>query len=124
MVLKRYVIEFGMGVDLHGEDYTKASERAIKDAIYRADLCGLVEILNLDIDDIVVEVVIGCPEPDKVDVERIEKTIPVGKKIIKVVKGGLKVPGLYLERFAKTSNIVVAVAGITVKVDTSKIKIS
>ena len=58
------------------------------------------------------------------DVERIEKTIPVGKKIIKVVKGGLKVPGLYLERFAKTSNIVVAVAGITVKVDTSKIKIS
>ena len=38
MTLKRFATEFGMGVDLRGEDHTKAAIRAVKDALYRNSL--------------------------------------------------------------------------------------
>ncbi|MEM8542155.1 MAG: Lin0512 family protein, partial [Pseudomonadota bacterium] len=38
MALKRFATEFGMGVDLRGQDYTKAAIRAVKDALYRNSL--------------------------------------------------------------------------------------
>jgi uncharacterized protein (TIGR02058 family) len=31
--IKRYVVEFGYGVDLHGQDVNKAAQKAVKDAI-------------------------------------------------------------------------------------------
>ena len=34
MTLKRVAMEFGMGTDLHGMDYTKAAVRARKDALW------------------------------------------------------------------------------------------
>ena len=36
MQTKRFVVEIGSGVDLHGEDVTKAACRAVKDAISRS----------------------------------------------------------------------------------------
>ena len=33
MGTKRFIVEIGTGVDLHGEDVTKAACRAVKDAI-------------------------------------------------------------------------------------------
>ena len=38
MTMKRAILEMGMGNDLHGEDYTKAAERAIKDALHHSSL--------------------------------------------------------------------------------------
>ena len=37
----RYIIEFGMGTDFHGQDVTKAACKAVKDAVSRSCLCGL-----------------------------------------------------------------------------------
>ena len=38
MQLKRYVTEMGMGIDVHGGDYTKAAKRAVSDAIRHSSL--------------------------------------------------------------------------------------
>jgi uncharacterized protein (TIGR02058 family) len=48
MGTKRFIVEIGSGADLHGEDVTKAACRAVKDAISRSCLCGLVEILAIE----------------------------------------------------------------------------
>ena len=32
MAKKRCLLEMGMGTDLHGKDYTKAAQRAVRDA--------------------------------------------------------------------------------------------
>ena len=38
MALKRFAMEFGMGTDLQGADYTKAAVRALKDALWHNSL--------------------------------------------------------------------------------------
>ena len=38
MTKKRYITEMGMGVDVHGSDYTKAAKRAVADAIRHSSL--------------------------------------------------------------------------------------
>ena len=35
---QRFIIEMGMGNDLHGMDYTKAAKRAIEDAFRHSSL--------------------------------------------------------------------------------------
>ena len=47
MTMKRAILEMGMGNDLHGEDYTKAAERAIKDALHHSSL-SFIRTLNID----------------------------------------------------------------------------
>ena len=44
---KRFIVEIGTGIDIHGENATKAACRAVKDAVSRSCLCGLLEILEL-----------------------------------------------------------------------------
>ncbi|WP_034631412.1 Lin0512 family protein [Desulfotruncus alcoholivorax] len=39
-MMKRYIIEFGTGIDFHGQDVTGAARKAVKDAISHACLCG------------------------------------------------------------------------------------
>ena len=38
MARKRFAMEFGMGTDLQGADYTKAAVRALKDALWHNSL--------------------------------------------------------------------------------------
>ena len=38
MALNRYVTEMGMGVDVHGRNYTGAAKRAVSDAIRHSSL--------------------------------------------------------------------------------------
>jgi len=41
---KKFVIEFGFGIDQHGQDPTHAAIKAIKDAISRCYLIGISEL--------------------------------------------------------------------------------
>lgn len=119
---KRFIVEFGMGTDLHGQDVTKASCRAVQDAISRSCLCGLQEILALpDLNDMMVEVKIAAPHPEQVDQEIVLSEIPFGQKNIPVIEGGLAVPTLFDESQGDVNaDTVVAVAAITVWVDVQK----
>lgn len=115
---KRYIIELGWGADLHGQDVTKAAERAVKDAISRSCLCGLKEILEMkDINEVGIHVTIATPYPNQLDKEKVMKVLPIGKKSIEIVEGGMEVPGLYVKDFGDLKDsIVVANACVEVKV--------
>ncbi|MBQ1330655.1 MAG: Lin0512 family protein [Desulfovibrio sp.] len=116
--MQRYVVEFGMGADLHGCDSTKAALRAVHDATHRSCLCGLVEIMNRGgFEGVHVHVDLAVPHPERVDCDAVLAAVPIGEKSIEVKDGGLAVPGIEVPVFATgSSDIVIAVAALTVSV--------
>jgi len=119
MAKKRFIVEIGTGVDLHGEDVTEAACRAVKDAISRSCLCGLSEIVGLEKPgELEVDVVIASPKPEEVDLERVKEALPAGRKTASSVAGGMRVRGLMVPKYGPgRDHIVVANAGITVSID-------
>lgn len=116
-MLKRYIVELGMGADLHGGDITKAAIKAVKDATSRSCLCGIEDVLGLSPLEMHVHIKIGCSNPNKLDKDSVMKAIPVGTSEIEVVKGGLGVRGLEVPDFGVGDTIEVVVAALTVSVD-------
>ena len=90
MALVRCVTEMGMGVDVHGLDYTNAAKRAVFDALHHSSL-GFQRLLGKTADDMRVDVTIGVPEPGAVDGDAVVATLPHGTGHINVVHGGLQV---------------------------------
>jgi uncharacterized protein (TIGR02058 family) len=117
---KRYIVEIGTGADLHGEDVTKAACRAVRDAISRSCLCGLVEIMGVeDLQTMQVDILVASPRPDDVDLEQVKITAPIGQKTARSVAGGMVVEGLCVPHFAPDcSQIVVVNAAVTVSIGT------
>lgn len=124
MESRRFVIELGMGSDLHGQDVTRAAQKAVRDAISRSCLCGLTEILNLqDLNAMQVSVTVAAPYPERVNTQRVLEEIPFGKKNITVMQGGMEVPGMFAPQLgdSKDSIVVVNVA-VVVSVDPRDLK--
>jgi len=86
----RCVTEMGMGVDVHGLDYTTAATRAVFDALHHSSL-GFQRLLGKTADEMRVEVTIGVPKPEAVDKKAVLGTLPHGGGHINVVQGGLQV---------------------------------
>ena len=84
------VTEMGMGVDVHGLDYTGAAKRAVFDALHHSSL-GFQRLLGKTADDMQVDVTIGVPKPEAVDGKAVMETLPHGTSHINVVHGGLQV---------------------------------
>ena len=116
MEKKRFIVQLGTGIDLHGEDVTAAACRAVRDAISSNCLCGLVEILELKkLDQIEVEILIACPRPEAVDLEQVKKELPIGQKSAQAVAGGMQTQGLCVPQFGPDCDqIIVANAAVTV----------
>ncbi len=100
-----------MGVDFHGQDVNRAAEKAVLDAVSRSCLCGLQEVLNIEDfkEQVAVNVTLSVSRPDEIDPERIKKCLPIGKKKVTAVKGGLQVPGLFIPEFGDKDNSIEAV---------------
>lgn len=98
----------GMGVDVHGNDYTKAGKRAVSDALRHSSL-NFFNAAGKTKDDMHVEVRIGVQEPSKVDVGAIAAEVPYGTVTVTVHKGGLDV-----EAPSGDDGIVIANAAILV----------
>ena len=111
MTMKRAILEMGMGNDLHGENYTKAAERAIKDALHHSSL-SFIRTLSIDKNRLFVNVTIGVQKPENVKTKELEKLLPVGIVSIKVIKGGLDVPD-----HENNDHTVIASAAIEVMMD-------
>lgn len=114
---RRFIVELGTGADLHGMDVTKAACRAVRDAIGRSCLCGLVEILGMkNLDRIEVEIQIACPHPERLDLEAVKAQVPIGTKSVRAEPGGMSTAGICVERFAAgCDTIVVANAAVIVR---------
>ena len=76
MALVRCVTEMGMGVDVHGLDYTNAAKRAVFDAIHHSSL-GFPRLVGKTADDMRVDVTIGVPKPEAVDRQAVLETGPL-----------------------------------------------
>ncbi|HWR38438.1 MAG TPA: Lin0512 family protein [Patescibacteria group bacterium] len=117
MTRRRFIVELGMGADLHGGDFTKAARRAVQDAMARSCLCGLFEIGGIeDPNQMLVDIRVGCAQPDRVDAAEVQKMVPFGQVTVEIVSGGLEVQGLHLAALGAGDTIVVAVAALTVSV--------
>lgn len=119
MKRRRYAIELGYGADLHGEDMTKAALRAVRDAMSRTCLCGLVEVHGSDgFADVYVHVQVAVPEPVEVDLDVLKKAVPIGTATAEACQGGMRAKGLEVECFGPgCSRIVCACASLTIYVD-------
>ncbi|MEM7218012.1 MAG: Lin0512 family protein [Pseudomonadota bacterium] len=91
MALVRCLTEMGMGVDVHGRDYTRAARRAVSDAIRHSSI-GFFRLIDRSIDEMFVEVNIGIPDPDAVDKEAVAAELPYGTVTVKTTAGGLEIP--------------------------------
>jgi len=89
MALVRCVTEMGMGVDVHGLDYTLAAKRAVFDAIHHSSL-GFARLVGATADEMIVRVMIGVPRPEKVQVDEVAAALPHGRASVTVVVGGLE----------------------------------
>ncbi|MFT7599672.1 MAG: hypothetical protein ACI8TP_002607 [Acidimicrobiales bacterium] len=90
MALERWITEMGMGVDVHGYDYTKAAKRAVSDALRHSSL-NFFAVTGKTVHDMHVEVRIGVAKPEEVDVEAVKAEVPYGTVTVSVVAGGLDV---------------------------------
>jgi len=82
--------EFGMGSSLRRQDYTEATKRAIKHALWRNSI-NLAELFGKEKAEMIIDVKVGVAEPEKVDVEDVAAVFPYGQITVEVVKGGLDV---------------------------------
>ncbi len=90
MARKRLVMEVGMGTDLHGQDYTKAAVRGLRDALWHNSLT-IAPALGYSRDSMQVDVEVGVARPELVDVNEVASVLPYGVASVSVVEGGLDV---------------------------------
>ena len=127
MDYRRYLLEVGTGIDLHGGDETKAAQRAVKDAISHSSMVGLGQLFKVgsfaELEEaLMVDVTIATPNPEKVDGDVVLSILPEGKRRITVVEGGMTFPVTSTAEEAKTHGIVMANAVIVVLVDAEKLE--
>jgi uncharacterized protein (TIGR02058 family) len=104
---KPYVLEFGMGVDVHGGNGTTAACRAVSDAIRHSSLPFFRDVRERG-GRMLVDVTVGVPDPGSVDLDRVRQELPHGEITVRAVDGGLRVPG---------ADTLIACVAITVSVE-------
>ena len=109
MALVRCLIEMGMGVDVHGRDYTCAAKRALDDALHHSSL-GFQRVLGKTPGDMQVDIIVGVPRPDAVDTDAVAAGLPHGTGRVRAVLGGLEVPDESGEDAMVIANAVVIVS--------------
>lgn len=123
MEKKRYLIEIGTGVDMHGCDSNKAAIKAVRDALSHCCLAGIQEIHNSSTDNMALHIKICCPNPEMLNYEQIKEPVSFYRDVeITAKKGGASERGLYVPKMGDGETLVVAVAIITVylKMDSEK----
>ncbi|MBP0484884.1 Lin0512 family protein [Sagittula salina] len=86
--MQRFIIEMGMGNDLHGQDYTKAAGRAIEDVLRHSSI-PLFGALDLPHQAMEVRVTVGVQQPGAVDCDALVVRLPRGRARVRTVHGGL-----------------------------------
>jgi uncharacterized protein (TIGR02058 family) len=123
MAFNPFAIEIGLGIDLHGQDPTKAAVKAVRNAVEHVSLPGMRRIAGItDLNtQVFVEILLGVPAEfaGRVDLEQVKEALPFGQRTVKVVPGGLLASsGIAVPSMGDTSDQAVAVvAAVTVSLD-------
>lgn len=111
-------IETGMGIDVHGQDITKAATRAIQNAIHYNSMPGIRSVLpGNSLDNMKVNVKLAVPcDKDKLDIEAVKETLPFGEVTVEVMDGGmLTSSGIVLEEKGDKNDLMyIVVASVEV----------
>ncbi|CAM4382789.1 Lin0512 family protein [Paenibacillus tarimensis] len=88
---KLFFIQLGMGTDLHGQNITKASVRAVQNAIHTNSMPGLRSVLpGGSLQEMKVNVKLAVPcDQDKLDVEKVKAVLPYGQVTVEITDGGM-----------------------------------
>ena len=115
MERKRYLIEIGTGVDMHGGDMTGAAVKAVKDAMSHCCMAGVKEIHGAGPANIALRIKICCPCPEAVDLEALWAPVHFYDDVeIVPTQGGATETGLHMAKLGDGDDLTVAVAIITV----------
>ncbi len=113
MPLTPAILEMGMGIDLHGQNYTEAARRATWNAVHQSSLMFLGLLGPNAASEMIVEVTVGIPKPEAVSHDEVLSVLPHGKGTLKVVQGGLEIEG----REGSGDLTIIANAAVIVKVN-------
>ncbi|GKU78156.1 Lin0512 family protein [Paenibacillus sp. L3-i20] len=88
---KLMFVEIGMGIDLHGQNVTKAAVRAVQNAIHHNSMPGIRSVLpDGDLNNMKVNVRLAIPaDMESLDVETVRRELPYGQVTVEVVPGGM-----------------------------------
>lgn len=112
---RRYLIEIGTGVDMHGGDVTKAAQKAVKDAMSHCCMAGLQEIHGAGPQRVALRVQLSCPRPEELELDRVREPVSFYDDVELVpVSGGAAERGLHVAEMGQGDTLVVAIAIITV----------
>lgn len=118
MARKSMVMEFGMGTDLHGGDYTRAAVRAVE-AVLRRNALTFADALGVPMETMHFKVAIGVARPDRVDTDRVAAVLRHGTAEVSVEEGGMDIP-----RESGDGAAVLANAAVTVFLDVPEDRIA
>ena len=111
-------IETGMGIDVHGQNITKAAIRAVKNAIHYNSMPGIRSVLpGNDRDSMRVNVKLAVPcDTEKLDIDAVKEALPFGIVTVEVMDGGMMTTsGIVLEEKGdKTDMMYIVVASVEV----------
>ncbi len=111
-------IETGMGIDVHGQDITKAAIRAVQNAIHYNSMPGIRSVLPQNsLENMRVNVKLAVPcDKDKLDIEAVKKVLPYGVVTVEIMDGGMMTTsGIVLEdKGDKNDMMYIVVASVEV----------
>lgn len=102
-------IQTGTGIDVHGQNVTKACVRAVENAIYYNSMPGIAEYLpGQDLHNMKVTVKLAVPlDRAEVDIEQVKKEIPYGTVNVEIMDGGMATTsGIILEDKADKNDLM------------------
>lgn len=115
--MRKFIVEFGLGTDFHGQDVNNAAIKAVKDAVSRSCLCGLEEVAGITDfkKQVLIQATVAVSRPEAVNAAEVAAALPVGTVKVNVVKGGLVVDGLNIPAFGDSDkSIEAAIAAVEV----------
>ena len=84
-------IQTGTGIDVQGQNITKAARRAVEDAIYKNSMPGIEKSLpDQRLENMKVNVKVALPlDRDKLEIDTIRDAIPYGSVNVEITEGGM-----------------------------------
>ena len=118
MAMKRLIIEFGQGVDMHGGDQNNAVRKATIDAIHHCCMAGISEIFNITDrkTQAFIKADIYAPHPEDVDPAVVSDYLEWWNVETEIHQGGADPRGISLNGKPETE-ITIAIVALTVYVD-------